>query len=229
MEGRRDTGALFPNAEVTMNRFLREGVHGVVIDSDLALLDIDDDAYLCVPDAGRGCARTEGGVLAFRPGPVADTLADAGLLADRPGQAVAIPPLPSRSIIHSTSTLRLEAGDLLACFGVCRDLRSARRDQGLRPFLDLAAGPASPSGEFQASGATAALFWRLAPWLPIEGECLVRSAMLVSFLRRKGLRADWVFGVRLWPFAAHCWVQEGDVCLNDDFERLGAFTPILVR
>ena len=52
--------------------------------------------------------------------------------------------------------------------------------------------------------------------------------MLVSYLRRCGLRADWVFAVRLWPFAAHCWVQCGDLCLNDDVERLAPYTPILV-
>jgi hypothetical protein len=36
-----------------------------------------------------------------------------------------------------------------------------------------------------------------------------------------------VIGVKLNPFAAHCWLQVGDVVLNDLPERVAAFTPIL--
>jgi hypothetical protein len=46
-------------------------------------------------------------------------------------------------------------------------------------------------------------------------------------LRILGFDADWIIGVRTWPFMAHCWLQVGAVALDDDVERLAAYTPIL--
>src|SRR5690606_35933810 len=133
-----------------------------------------------------------------------------------------------RTIIHDRCAGRLRlVRDGLPALGVWRDIRRARAAPGLTGFLGLVPG-ASARRDPDAVTASARRFWRISPGLPVEGECLVRSAMLVSWLGRHGLRADWVFGVRLWPFSAHCWVQCSDVCLNDDFERLVAYTPILV-
>jgi hypothetical protein len=36
-----------------------------------------------------------------------------------------------------------------------------------------------------------------------------------------------VFGVRTWPFHAHCWLQVEDVVLDDHHERIGAYTPLM--
>ena len=51
--------------------------------------------------------------------------------------------------------------------------------------------------------------------------------MLAAFLRSLGHRPTWVFGVRTWPFQAHCWLQVEDIALDDEAERLCAFAPIL--
>jgi hypothetical protein len=37
-----------------------------------------------------------------------------------------------------------------------------------------------------------------------------------------------VFGVRTWPFHAHCWLQCDDVVLDDQADRVAAYAPILV-
>jgi len=37
-----------------------------------------------------------------------------------------------------------------------------------------------------------------------------------------------VFGVKLNPFSAHCWVQAGDIVLNDAIDHVTIHTPILV-
>jgi hypothetical protein len=66
------------------------------------------------------------------------------------------------------------------------------------------------------------------PWTPFQGVCLYRSYMLLRRLRADGFEALWMFGVRTWPFEAHCWLQVGDVVLDDTAERIGAYTPILV-
>jgi hypothetical protein len=105
-------------------------------------------------------------------------------------------------------------------------VKRARRAGGLAPYISLDRPPAS--GDALDAIEAGRRFWTLLPYLPIEGECLVRSALLMRFLRAAGLDADWVFGVRLHPFAAHCWVQVNDICLNDDVERLSAYAPIMV-
>ena len=52
--------------------------------------------------------------------------------------------------------------------------------------------------------------------------------MLRRFLHRRGLDAAWVFGARTWPFAAHCWLQVGDVVINDRIDHVDRFAPVMV-
>jgi len=211
-----------------MTLYLRPDVHAVAIGDDLALLDITGDAYLCLP--GAASILTGGRQTAIAQGPLADTLIEAGLLASDPPPLIEEPPpAPTRSIIHGPAVGRPGPRALIAAAGVVADIRQARAGQGLAPYLRVAEARTELSRDPAATLAAARLFWAMGPWLPLEGECLLRSAMLISFLRRSGLAADWVFGVRLWPFNAHCWVQADDVCLNDDVERLWAYTPIFRR
>jgi len=78
----------------------------------------------------------------------------------------------------------------------------------------------------RAARATAA-FQAVHPFIPFEGDCLQRAYRLHHHLRRTGISARWVFGVRTWPFLAHCWVQVGDRIVGDSLDRVAGFTPIL--
>lgn len=60
-----------------------------------------------------------------------------------------------------------------------------------------------------------------------QDQCLPRSLAMTYLLRRDGIAADLVFGVTM-PFAAHCWVQQGDMVLSDTLERVRPFRPIMV-
>ena len=62
---------------------------------------------------------------------------------------------------------------------------------------------------------------------PISRRLPFRSYMLLRFLQRGGCDANWMIGVRTWPFEAHCWLQLEDVALDDRSERLVRFQPIL--
>ncbi|MFN3668447.1 MAG: lasso peptide biosynthesis B2 protein [Brevundimonas sp.] len=211
-----------------MTLYLGPQVHAVAVGEDLALLDLARDAYLCLP--GAAAALVAGSCGAIRPGPTARTLEAGGLLRpEASGERRAPPPLPVRTLIHQSRPAAVRPRDIAAALAVPGDVRRARRGDGLGAWLALADARAPLSSDPEAVAAAARLFWEIGPWLPVEGECLVRSAMLVVFLRRRGLAADWVFGVRLWPFAAHCWVQIGDLCLNDDVERLWPYTPLYRR
>lgn len=59
-------------------------------------------------------------------------------------------------------------------------------------------------------------------------KCLYDSLALVRFLASEKLSAKWVIGVKTQPFAAHSWVQDGAVVLNDLHENVRRFKPILV-
>ncbi|UQV18931.1 lasso peptide biosynthesis B2 protein [Brevundimonas albigilva] len=204
--------------------FLRPDVHGVAVGPDAVLLDVGADAYHCLPGGGEIIASlTTIGVRAGDPGVTA--LADGHLLTRDPeGRSRRpLPPLPIRSIIHERPAACL-LSDVAPALRALVGIQRARRRGGLLPYLR--SERRHVAGDSTDSVEAARRFWTLMPYLPIEGECLVRSALLMRFLHARGLDADWVFGVRLHPFAAHCWVQSGDVCLNDDVERLTAYTPI---
>ncbi|PPT26209.1 hypothetical protein XaCFBP7622_18465, partial [Xanthomonas arboricola] len=74
----------------------------------------------------------------------------------------------------------------------------------------------------------ASVFRRARVWVPVEMRCLLDSVALARFLRRRQLDAQVVFGVALDPFSAHCWVQTGDLVLNDTVGNVHAHTPIRV-
>lgn len=214
-----------------MTRYLRPEVFAVTIADDVAVLDLSSDRYLCLA-----------GAVTDPPGPIdwdwldpssdlVRRLAEAGLLFDRfvPVDR-ATPPRPVRSVLHDGGPDRLHPHDLMHAMRALVDVRRALKRPGLSPLL--AAEPRCSVQTDTPQGApeqAARGFARILPWLPIDGACLVRSALLFRFLQRRGLKADWVFGVRLWPFAAHCWIQHGEVCLNDDAERLVPYTPIFRR
>ena len=73
-----------------------------------------------------------------------------------------------------------------------------------------------------------ALFERLRPLLyPANDACLFDSLVLGEFLARYGIFPRWMFGVQANPFAAHCWLQVGDIALNDREEQSQGLSIIL--
>ena len=72
-------------------------------------------------------------------------------------------------------------------------------------------------------------FTRLRPlFYTLRSACLLDSLTLLHFLSADGVCPDWVFGVKTEPFDAHCWVQHGEVLLNDVPDRVRQYSPILV-
>lgn len=64
--------------------------------------------------------------------------------------------------------------------------------------------------------------------VPIEPCCLPDSLALIRFLARRRILSHIVFGVTAEPFSAHCWVQVGDMVLNDTVGNALAHTPVKV-
>lgn len=82
-----------------------------------------------------------------------------------------------------------------------------------------------PAGEARA---LTRRFHALAPYFFTRHDaCLFRSYLLMRYLASAGVPADWVFGVRLSPFVAHCWVEYEGCVLNEHLETVREFQPIL--
>jgi hypothetical protein len=86
---------------------------------------------------------------------------------------------------------------------------------------------AEHSADLDALRQHTAIYRKLRPWYPRGYLCLYDGLALIEFLARRRLFPAWVFGVQAQPFGAHCWVQQGDVVLNESTEYAGQFTPIM--
>ena len=61
-----------------------------------------------------------------------------------------------------------------------------------------------------------------------KDKCFFDSYLFFTYFNGISTPVEWVFGVNLCPFSAHCWVEYNGIVLNDQFERVSAFTPIYI-
>lgn len=210
---------------------LPDHVHVAAVDDDLVFLDVSKDVYQCLPGGGIACRIAEGGaVLRISSRDTAEELRSAGLVQP-PG--VGTPPharrsaqAPTHSALKRTHPLPtwLDAPEIAAAV---LDVNLAYRG---RPLSRIVARRPRRTATIAASTleATVDRFHRWIPYAPVSGKCLLRAFMLRRVLHAHGHAHDWVFGVTLWPFKAHCWLQSGGLVLDDTVENVCAYRPILV-
>jgi hypothetical protein len=63
-------------------------------------------------------------------------------------------------------------------------------------------------------------------WCPVGRNCLLDSLAIDHWLGSPAA-IQLVFGVTAQPFEAHCWVQSNCAVLNDSYDRVSRFEPIL--
>lgn len=113
-------------------------------------------------------------------------------------------------------------------------LRQSRRDLAsgaLETCLAALKAHRREAGRAITPAATAALatrFQKARALVPITPSCLQDSLALGRWLARRGACPAIVIGVKLDPFAAHCWVQTPDLIINDAPDIVSPFTPVLV-
>ena len=208
---------------------LHPKVHSAVVGSDLVLLDLRSGRYYCLADCAPLLKAGSGG-RTLEPGQRQIPCFEPAILSP---QLTPVWP-PPRPTLEPTSDLlhlamvpqgRPSAGRFLAATSDAL-LRYPRRTFGA--LVAEAVRSRSPSViQDPQSLASAIAFNGFAPYLPVGAKCLLRSYLLLRQLWREGLDAAWVFGVRTYPFAAHCWLQSGEVVLDDHWERVSAYQPIL--
>lgn len=211
---------------------LADHVRFCEIDGQHIFLDLKSDRYFSLPPpaAAAFLALLEGDA---SPAEVVHLQA-AGLLVDAPAGR----PLAPTTHAEAASSF-LEDGEIGHGLGmtliaetlvlVLAARRSVRRKRlpGLlaKPgHGDSARQPACRDRRNRALGQ----FLRARRTIPIAPNCLYDSLALWRFLQRRAIPADLVIGTKLHPFAAHCWLQDGEMVLNDSLAAARGFAPILV-
>jgi hypothetical protein len=98
-----------------------------------------------------------------------------------------------------------------------KPLHQILRGMGRRPTLPRDTGMPAAVGSYD----------RARLYVPFTRHCLLDSLAMHAWLQRHHEHSQLVFGVTGQPFAAHCWLQNDQVILNDTYERVSRFTPIL--
>jgi hypothetical protein len=215
---------------------LRTGVSFCRIADSYVFLDIAEDRYFGLPvSSEQAFARlvATGEVRAIEHDALRP-LCEAGLLQAASGRTA---PRPCPGISEPRASL-LDDGDAAAASEVAMALAHrfiATHDLKKRPLARLLEGVADGKATIggmaepltKAAGVAAA-FQRAALLFSAHDRCLATSIAVMRRLLAKAVRADLVLGVKLRPFQAHCWVQLGDVVVNDRVDTVGLFTPILI-
>lgn len=211
-----------------MNWHWAPHVHAAMHGDDLVVLDVHRNDYLLLAAVGDAVQLApDSNAAQIHEDDLVNQLEAAGLGARPQGAAPTTrkrAPGAERDLFdHGVPTLRFAQVAELAVLSV-------RVSHSLRwtPLSRLVRSPPVQDGEDVSEVVRKAVVLRAAlPWLPLQGECLYRAALLRAHLGRLAGHTHWVFGVSTWPFSAHCWVQSGEVVLNDRLQRVRRFTPIL--
>lgn len=200
---------------------LAPGIHAAFLEGGIVFLDLFRDEYVCIS--------SEADAIDALPQHAIADLVDAGILAcDCAGGHRRAE--PDRWIWRDQPPVGVSIG----LRDVGRFIR-ALLVTGLRfrghTVADLLASAALvkiASTAPEPAGVIAARFERMSLLLPFRFQCLFRSYFLIHLLAQYGHGADWIFGVSLFPFRAHCWLAHGSLLVGEDASRLSDYVPILV-
>lgn len=213
---------------------LAPDIHIADVDGDLVLLDARHDRYFCLP---RGAASPLKAALMtpshVRPElPGLEALEAAGLFSgdvapnrNRPTESKAACDLFGEEVVLPRPRPRDVVGLLaLHLHARCRTAAVPPR----RWLRDIAWRNArfDEATTAEAARHLARRVFATQPYLPRATRCLPASMTLIALLHRHHVPGRLVFGVRTYPFEAHCWVEHRGVVLNDTFEHVRWFTPI---
>lgn len=202
------------------------------VDDRLVFLDSQADRYFQLRP------QLESAFQSSREGRAADAsdlsrLAALGLLSSECGHPLS----PAQSEPPTASLLELPnrrlRGSLLSTVKATAALIATRRRLSTQSFeANLDRIRRRRTNDYAATAGqaveVAARFAAVRRRIPIQPICLLDSLALLEFLAMHGAIADLVLGVRTQPFSAHCWVQSGDLVLNEMLDRAVVHTPILV-
>ncbi|WP_300381127.1 lasso peptide biosynthesis B2 protein [Henriciella sp.] len=227
--------------------YLPDDVHVCACGTIYIILDAVNDRYLCLTSDQSylfaQLAAADGHVPTFsKAGQLANRLADQGILTPRhaAGHPIAHRTFPaaaysitdrhpvSRPLPHWKHTPHL-----MLAIAICLALRKAGRRHIARCVHAARTWKAGIPGNSDTSRdqvlALTESFHALTPYFfTTQDACFFRSLVLLRFLSSFNISAEWVFGVRLAPFDAHCWVSHRGILLNETCDKAAEYQPIMV-
>ena len=213
---------------------LRDGLSCCICNRQTVFLDLPRDRYfrLGQHDDARFQLWHSGGVASQAD---ADRLVEIGILvAGRSAQPPdnPAPPVPPCADLAANPRQKARLLDIGRCLLAQHRARSTVRRGALAATLQaIASEPKLPSpvtGEALASARRVAVAFASMPLTFAKaGQCLPRALAALTLCRAAGVAPILIFGVRLEPFAAHCWLQLGSEVVVGDLEQARMFTPIL--
>ena len=199
------------------------------VDGDIVILDALGGHYYCLADAA-AAFDLGGGARRILDADLAEDLTSLALTAQQsePVSRILLP-TPARQL-DRTGAVKLQWRERRLALAAYGDMLSAYYAKPFAQVLAQArqAGNGRPGDDTPQLRRQVLAFRQWLPWAPFPGVCLFRSRLLLAFLHRSGLNATWVFGVRTWPFEAHCWLQVQDLVLDDTVDNVRGFTPIFL-
>jgi hypothetical protein len=85
----------------------------------------------------------------------------------------------------------------------------------------------SESFDYEKARRATRIFLKMRPYFPKDYLCLYDSLALIEYLALHDLYPSWTFGVKLEPWHAHCWVQEGPFVFNEEPAESEDYTAIM--
>ncbi|HEU5443086.1 MAG TPA: lasso peptide biosynthesis B2 protein [Steroidobacteraceae bacterium] len=225
-------------------------VYSCVSGQHVVLMDLERDKYVAVVPADRLARWVRGWPVGAVPAagssdgaaqgadPLVSQMLAQGMLVCDPHVGKPATPVatarPQRSLVEFDLDVRPRVGGT-QLWRFARSCLRAQLSLKLRPVQSIveAVRERKARGGREADPARlrslVTAFARLRPlFYTLRCACLLDSLTLLHFLSAEGVYPDWVFGVKTEPFDAHCWVQQGEVLLNDVPDRVRQYSPILV-
>lgn len=142
-----------------------------------------------------------------------------------PGAFRAPPPLPPPPVRCLFDTPSRRARPWLVAEALCEQVAASRRVRR-EPLAALLRPSDARSFDLEACRPVAAACRAAARYRSAADQCLPNALAMRKMLARRGIAAELVIGVML-PFAAHCWLQSGDLLLSDPFGSVQNFHPLV--
>ena len=137
-------------------------------------------------------------------------------------------PRPGMTLLDAIRDRRTNLADVARAamlVGATRRALARRPIAEILSDLGLRMGKGGSDAEQQA---LAVRFLAARRLVPVTPNCLLDSLALLRWLAASAEGHSLVFGVKLDPFGAHCWIQSETMLINDRPDSVARFAPVRV-
>lgn len=221
-----------------MPLYLANHAHFCVASGEVVFIDLKQDRYFALPPAMRQAFKrllTSTTTSNEDEGAVSH-LVDSGLLVSCPDAGKPIQPTvceaPTETALAQIPRTSMKWETLLALGYHLEAMMALKHNTlgqtALRLERRKCRNRTSPDIAAKSNLADIGAFLQTRRWIKTHNHCLRWSVAMVQFLASRGYYPQFVIGVRMKPFHAHAWVQDGPKVLSDEVDIVSNYTPILV-